>query len=88
MYTGRKTIHLKEETMKAAVGVQLNAIKPGSIFEQIGIQNGDVITEFNGIEVTNQQESAAVLRELTQAKRFDVVVDRGGSNVELSYEID
>jgi general secretion pathway protein C len=56
------------------VGVQLNAIKPGSLFEQIGIQNGDTITSVNGIEVTGQQESAEVLRELAEANEFDVTV--------------
>ena len=58
----------------AMVGVQLNAIKPGSLFEQIGIQNGDTITSVNGIEVTGQQESAEVLRELAEATEFDVKV--------------
>ncbi len=55
-------------------GVQLNAIKPGSLFEEIGLQNGDVIVEFNGIQINNQQDSAAVLRELTQTTEFDVRV--------------
>ncbi len=70
------------------VGVQLNAIKPGSIFEQIGIENGDTITEFNGIQVTGQQESAEVLRELTQATQFDVTVTgQNGQTRQLRYEI-
>lgn len=56
------------------VGVQLNAIKPGSLFEEIGIQDGDVINEINGIRVTGQQESAQVLRELTEASEFNVTV--------------
>ena len=56
------------------IGVQLNSIKEGSLFEQIGIQDGDTITEFNGIQVTGQQQSAQVLRELTEAKEFDVSV--------------
>jgi general secretion pathway protein C len=56
------------------VGVQLNAIQSGSLFEQIGIQNGDTITEFNGINITSQQDSAAVLRQLTEANEFNVTV--------------
>jgi len=56
------------------VGVQLNAIQTGSLFEQIGIQNGDTITEFNGINITSQQDSAAVLRQLTEANEFNVTV--------------
>jgi general secretion pathway protein C len=70
------------------VGVQLNAIKPGSLFEQIGIQNGDVITELNGIRVTGQQESAEVLRELSQATDFNVsVTGQDGATRELRYEV-
>ena len=56
------------------IGIQLNAIKSGSLFEEVGFQNGDVIVEFNGIEINNQQDSAAVLREFTQAKEYDVRV--------------
>ncbi len=70
------------------IGVQLNSIKGGSLFEQIGIQNGDTITEFNGIQVTGQQQSAQVLRELTEAKEFDVsVTGADGETRRLQYEL-
>jgi type II secretion system protein C len=70
------------------IGVQLNSIKEGSLFEQIGIQDGDTITEFNGIQVTGQQQSAQVLRELTEAKEFDVsVTGAGGETRRLQYEL-
>jgi type II secretion system protein C len=70
------------------VGVQLNSIKSGSLFEQIGIQNGDTITEFNGIQVTGQQQSAEVLRELTEASEFDVsVTGEDGATRRLRYEL-
>ncbi len=69
------------------VGVQLNAIKAGSLFEQIGIQNGDIIKDLNGIEITNQQDSANVLRELTEASEFNVTVQGSdGSTRTLTYE--
>jgi len=70
------------------IGVQLNSVKAGSLFEQIGIQDGDTITEFNGIQVTGQQQSAQVLRELTEAKEFDVsVTGAGGETRRLQYEL-
>ena len=70
------------------VGVQLNSIKEGSLFEQIGIQDGDTITEFNGIQVNGPQQSAQVLRELTEATEFDVsVVGPGGETRRLQYEL-
>jgi general secretion pathway protein C len=72
----------------AMVGVQLNAIKAGSLFEDIGIQNGDIITQFNGIQITSQQDSAQVLRELTQAQQFEVSVKGSdGEERQLTYEL-
>ena len=70
------------------VGVQLNAIKSGSLFEQIGIQNGDTITEVNGIQITSPQDSAAVLRELTESSEFNVTVTGAdGQQRRLTYEV-
>jgi general secretion pathway protein C len=70
------------------VGVQLNSIQSGSLFEQIGIQNGDTITEFNGIQITSQQDSAAVLRQLTEASEFNVTVTGAdGQPRRLTYEL-
>jgi len=70
------------------IGVQLNSIKAGSLFEEIGIQDGDTITEFNGIQVTGQQQSAQVLRELSEAREFDVsVTGAGGETRRLQYEL-
>lgn len=70
------------------VGVQLNAIKDGSLFSQIGLQDGDVINQINGIEVTGQQQSAQVLRELTQSSEFNVTVTGADGSVrELSADV-
>jgi type II secretory pathway component PulC len=70
------------------VGVQLNSIKEGSLFEQIGIREGDTITELNGIQITSQQDSASVLRELTSASAFNVTVTGSDGAVrQLTYEV-
>lgn len=70
-------------------GVQLNAVKPGSLFEQIGIQSGDTITQFNGIQITSPEESQQLMRELSEAKQFNVVVQAAdGSQRTLTYELE
>lgn len=70
------------------MGVQLNAIQSGSLFEQIGIVDGDTITELNGIQITSQQESAAVLRQLTESTEFSVTVTGAdGQQRRLTYEV-
>ncbi len=71
------------------VGVQLNSIQAGSLFEDIGIQDGDVITEVNGIVISSPQDSAALLRELTQSDQFDVeVLGADGAPRTLSYVVE
>jgi general secretion pathway protein C len=71
------------------VGLQINAIKPGSLFEEIGIQSGDVITKLNGITIDNPQESAKVLTEFSEAETFTVDVEReDGSSDTLEFSID
>lgn len=70
------------------VGVQLNAIKPGSMFEQVGLRSGDTITSFNGVSIDNPEASASLLQELGTARRFDVGVLRAdGSEDQLTGEL-
>lgn len=70
------------------VGVQLSSIKPGSLFEEIGIQNGDTVTGVNGITVTSPQDSAALLKELTESTDFQVnVMGADGQVRTLQYTI-
>lgn len=69
----------------AMVGVQVSAIKPGSLFESIGIKNGCVIKELNGIKIDSPEQSAKILLEFVDAKRFDIVVDECQGTQNLSY---
>jgi general secretion pathway protein C len=70
------------------VGVQLNAVQPGSLFEQIGIQSGDTVTTFNGMRIDRPEQSANLLRELTEARSFNVTVQGSdGRERTLTYEL-
>ena len=71
------------------VGIQLNNVKDGSLFQEIGVQNGDVITQFNGIAIDSPQGSAQVLRELTEADQFELIVQGAdGSQRTLTYRVE
>ncbi len=56
------------------VGVQVSAIQSGSLFEEIGIKDGDVITELNGIQINSPEESTRILRELSEAQELTVTI--------------
>jgi type II secretion system protein C len=79
---------LPKYTNGEMVGVQLSAIQEGSLFQEMGIQDGDVITEVNGIVVSTPQDNAALLRELGEADEFTVTVTReDGSTQTLNYVV-
>ena len=70
------------------VGVQLNSVQPGSLFEQIGIQSGDVVTTFNGVRIDKPEQSATLLRQLTEARSFNVTVQGSdGRERTLTYDL-
>jgi type II secretion system protein C len=48
------------------IGVQVSAIKPGSLFEQAGLQNGETITEINGQPVSGPEGAPKLFQDLTQ----------------------
>ena len=67
------------------VGMQINAIKPGSLFEEIGIQSGDIVTQLNGIQISSPEESARFLSEFTEANQFTVTIEGENGPRTLNY---
>jgi general secretion pathway protein C len=69
------------------IGVQLNAIKPGSLFETVGLQDGDTIVEFNGQSLGSPADSAQFLQQLIDGNGFEVLVeDDAGAERTLTFE--
>ncbi|MCH2171253.1 PDZ domain-containing protein [Myxococcota bacterium] len=56
------------------VGLQINNPQPDSVFDQVGIQNGEVITEVNGIPIDSAEESRKVLSALESSDELDIVI--------------
>lgn len=70
-------------------GFQVNAIKPDSVLKDVGLQNGDVITEFNGIPINSPQESAKLLQELGESTSFSIQVEgKDGSPRDIDVDLD
>lgn len=63
------------------VGVQVSAIQAGSLIEEIGIKDGDIITELNGIKITSPEESVKILDELSKAQDWEITI-RGKNGLE------
>jgi len=63
------------------IGLQVNDPKPGSLFEQAGIGNGDVIAEINGVEINSAEQSRNVLSSFDGASEIEFVVIQDGKPV-------
>lgn len=66
------------------VGAEVVAITPGGAAEEAGVRVGDVITHFNGIEVTSASELTAAVREEPAGAKFELELLRDGKPQILS----
>ncbi|HEY2386638.1 MAG TPA: type II secretion system protein GspC [Candidatus Binatia bacterium] len=69
------------------VGFRIFAIKPGSVFEKIGLQNGDIINRVNGVELTDPTKAISLFTELQNEGHIAVDLKRNQAAKNLSYEI-
>lgn len=68
------------------VGVQLNAIRPGSLFAEVGIQDGDTVTQVNGVTVATPEDGQRLLQEFSAGGQLRVTVrGRDGQVRDLDY---
>jgi general secretion pathway protein C len=67
-------------------GLQLSAIRPESLLEDAGFQNGDLVVTVNGTDLSDPSQGLKVFRELESAQSFAVDVERGGEILTVEYE--
>lgn len=56
------------------VGLQVSGIKEGSLFEEFGIEEGDVITEFAGMAISDPSDGVQILQKFNEGGEFPVTV--------------
>ena len=68
-------------------GFKVFAIRPGSLFARIGLENGDVIKTINGIEIQNPEQAFEAYQRLSSETNIRIDLVRRNENKTLSYEI-
>jgi general secretion pathway protein C len=62
-------------------GLELSNIQAGSVFEAVGIQNGEVITEVDGVPVSQMGPSTKIMSALSDPEQVEIVtVDPSGNS--------
>jgi general secretion pathway protein C len=69
------------------VGFKISEIVPGSIYEKIGLQNGDVIQKVNSQEVDDPAKFFQLYQGLKTERYISIDLIRGGQRQTMSYEI-
>ncbi|MGH7786654.1 MAG: type II secretion system protein GspC [Candidatus Binatia bacterium] len=70
-----------------SVGFRLFAIRRGSLFDRIGLKNGDIIRSINGSEMNDPSRAVALLQELRDSSDLQVEVTRNQQPQTLTYNI-
>lgn len=70
-----------------ANGFKIFSIRPGSIYQKLGMQNGDVIKKINGYEINSPDKALEIYSKLKEASRIDVELERRGANVNRTVNV-
>ncbi len=68
-------------------GFLISEIVSGSLYDKIGLQNGDLIRKVNGVEITGPQQAMAMFQKLQEATSIDVEIQRAGNVQQVHYDI-
>jgi type II secretion system protein C len=68
-------------------GFSISQVEPGSVFEQIGLQNGDLLTSIQGQPVTNPMQAMGLISAVRTASAIDLTVNRGGTPTSVHLDL-
>lgn len=68
-------------------GYRLAAIRPGTTFERLGFQGGDVLQQVNGLDLSSPEKLYTIFQNLKDEKKVSVNILRQGQKNTLTYEI-
>jgi type II secretion system protein C len=68
-------------------GFTLQEIEPGSVFEDLGLEDGDQLTAIDGRQLENPAEAVGLLSTIQTRSAVDITVMRDGRPVQLHYDI-
>lgn len=70
-----------------SIGMRLFAIRAGSLYEKIGLKNGDILTAVNENSLSDPTQALKLFEQLKSERSIQVAVERNGSIINLRYTI-
>ncbi len=69
------------------IGFRLGEIVSGSLYDRIGLKNGDIVQTVNGVRIQNPSQAMAMYQQLKDASSVAVELLRNGQPQTLNYNI-
>ncbi len=70
-----------------STGFRLFAIRQNSLFDQIGLRNGDIIQSINGTEINDPSKALAMFQDLRNAQQLTIELKRNNAPKTLNYTL-
>ncbi|WP_257459775.1 type II secretion system protein GspC [Archangium lipolyticum] len=68
-------------------GFKMFAIRPGSLYVRLGLQNGDTLRRINGLSLESVEQGLEAFHQLRDASRIELEVERNGQPVRYTYSM-
>lgn len=83
-----KDISIKEIIKHGKIsGFRIQSVKKGSVFDQLGLQKGDIIIEVNDKPIKTYKAAFDIYKNITKYTDLKIKILRNGMEKEFNYEI-
>lgn len=70
-----------------SIGMRLFAIRSGSLYEKLGLRNGDIVLAVNDNSLSDPTQALKLFEQLKSERSINVKVERNNENVDLRYSV-
>ncbi|MFF2387305.1 S1C family serine protease [Agromyces sp. NPDC058104] len=85
---GATVTSAESDEKSTTVGALITDVTPGGAAEKAGLEDGDVVTEFNGLPITDQTDLTAQVRALAGGEKAELTVIRDGETQTVEVTLD
>lgn len=85
---GATVTSAEADEKSTTVGALITDVTPGGAAEKAGLEEGDVVTEFNGTPITDQTDLTAQVRALAGGSKAELTVIRDGETQTVEVTLD
>ncbi len=70
-----------------SIGMRLFAIRQGSLYQKLGLKNGDILKSVNDNSLSDPSQALKIFDQLKTERSISVRVERAGQEMSLQYQI-